>query len=288
MAIFSTKIDPRLAVNGVLVDFRLAFVDHSESQGATPKESHELLRFIPELLNTVAFQDRLTGQWRYEYGDPIELPRVIGDHTFPLMGRLYRALKEARMRLTEKDIAKWLKKLFNPVQHQDILEEMAPIYHLQDGIGVFPERKTSQTNDTDIDWELIVPNLPNFFLEVKHRNFDLKQGLIEIINRLPETSQPSKPTHDTDRLFRKLENKFEPYKPRDRLQGAWISTSLKQNEAQMRASFNRIHDDRLHFALLVAPGAEDNAAYLLTRPGVPGQHILDIFNLRHKPEKVFD
>ena len=185
-------------------------------------------------------------------------------------------------------IAKWLEKLFNPAQHQDILEEMAPIYHLQDNVGVFPERKTSQTNDTDIDWELIVPNLPNFFLEVKHRKFDLKQGLIDIISRLPETSQPNKPTHDTDLLFVNLEKKFEPCKPRDRLQGAWISTSLKQNEAQMRASFNNIHDDQLHFALLVAPGAEDNAAYLLARPDIPGQHILDIFNLRHKPEKVFN
>ncbi len=277
-----------MAVNSVLVDFVEAFMDHSGNQGATLIESRELLKFIPKLFNTRAFRDRLTGQWRYEYGDPIGLPSVIGDHTFPRMGRLYRALKEAHMRLTEKDMAKWCEKLFNPAQHQDILEEMAPIYHLEDGIGVFPEQKISQTNNTDIDWELIVPNLPNFFLEVKHRKFDLEAGLREIISRLPKTSQPGKPTHDTDLLFVNLEKKFESCKPRDRLQGAWISTSLKQNEAQVRSSFNRIHDDQLHFALLVAPGAEDNAAYLLTRPGIPGQHILDIFNLRHKPEKVFD
>ena len=107
MAVFSTKIDPILAINGVLVDFVSAFMNHSENQGATPKESRELLKFIPELFNAVAFQDRLTGQWRYEYGDSIEIPSVIGDHTFPLMGRLYRALKEARMRLTERDIVSW-------------------------------------------------------------------------------------------------------------------------------------------------------------------------------------
>ena len=214
-----------MAVNSVLVDFVEAFLDHSGNQGATLKEARELLKFIPKLFNTLAFRDRLTGQWRYEYGDPIGLPSVIGDHTFPRMGRLYRALKEAHMRLTEKDMAKWCEKLFNPAQHQDILEEMAPIYHLEDGIGVFPERKISQTNNTDIDWELIVPNLPNFFLEVKHRKFDLEAGLREIISRLPETSQPGKPTHDTDLLFVNLEKKFESCKPRDRLQGAWISTS---------------------------------------------------------------
>jgi hypothetical protein len=288
MKIYQTRIDPLLAKNRELIEFQDAFLMYSQAQKVEKNESDKLLRLVPDLLQSLAFQDSLTGEWCYEYGDPIGLSGLIGNHTFPDMARLHKSLVEITRRLNRSDVLVWCKKLLNLSQHQSALEEMAPIYHLDDEIQVFPERNANLNNNTNADWEIVVPNLQNIFLEVKYRQHDFRLYADEIIKRLPVISNLSKPNHDTDLLFKKLENKFESVDYRKRLQGAWISTFLRQDEAKIRASFNKIHDDQLHFVLLVAPGAKDNAAYLLTRPGIPGQHILDIFNLRHKPEKVFD
>ena len=250
------------------------------------QEITAVLSAIPdEALNCLAFQDSLSGIWRYEFGNASRESPAIGDHTFPKLQRLLRAITTAQSRMFAEDYKRWSSRLWNETQHQSVLEELAPIFHLQGDIGVFPEVPSGRGN---VDWELLIPNFPSnrFLLEVKLRHGDLDTHIKEIAAN--PHSFLNAPQTDADDLFKNLEHKFDDNKPSDILQGAWIATWVKPEVSAVTASFRKL-PDRVHFALIVPPGADHGATFLLTREyqAIPRTHILNVFGLRHDPSLVY-
>jgi hypothetical protein len=285
MMLSMTKINPLLCKEQRLFDFPFAFSKLANASGINEDDQKILLGHIPWLHHQLAFIDSLSGKWRYEFGNSMNNPTIIGSNTFSLMETLVTALRETNARMSRLDFERWVQYLSDETSHQNRLEEAAPLCCLSDGIGVFPNvKRSSEKNTTDVDWELLIPHFPEFLLEVKHRNFDIKDHLQNVANsplNMPE------PRHDTNLLFKNIEKKFDPVKPETKLQGVWVSTVLKQPLEKLRASFDSVDERKVHFALLVQPGAKKDSAFLLIRPGLPGQEILNIFNLKHDSDMVF-
>ncbi len=244
----------------------------------------KLLSSIPNAVtNAVAFEDRLSGVWRYEFGDPINDFGAIGSHTFPTVELLFKAIKIARDRLTNKDFLKWLSQLFNQSQHLSRLEEIAPIFRLQDDVGVIPDVDGPKGN---VDWEILVPSLPSIFLEVKLRHVDLADTFDQV--RAGRTGQELSPKYDISFLFVNLEHKFAACNPTERLQGIWIAIWIKQERSELQAAFARLNPSKIHFALIVPQGGSGDSAFLLAQPGVRGEQVLNVFGLKHDSTMMFD
>jgi len=281
---------PSFLIGGVasLPDLFLNAGNHRRLPRTEAKRLAELLP--PVLWDSPCFLDRLTGLWRYDFGNPFDgLPDggfTLGTHMFQPVERLFDVLFCAQHRLTPDQLSSYLVRLADPNKHEDVLMEFAPILHLSSDVQTFYEVVGYGVGNRTIDWLIKGLDCPPVLLDVKNRTRDLLESLARTREgeRDPDGTVPA-PVHDTSLLFRNLEPKFEPHKPEDVLQGAWIATHLQQEETELVKSFAKLDRTRVHFAIL---GGWEEDVYILGGTEFMKAQLLRVFLLKESKRFVFN
>ncbi len=257
--------------------------------GIAREEAERLLSaLLPPLLNSGCFLDRMTGFWRYEFGFPFDIrgdrSLVWGTHMWVPVTHLAAALLVAHQRLDSKKQREYLERLAEPSKHQDALCEMAPIVRLDPSIPAdFEVAGLSDGNQT-IDWVVGPASGRKVIFDVKRRVADfLRQANQWSEHAAAETPPP--PDHDPAVLFRSVENKLRSNDPALNLQGVWISTEIKQDAAKLRAAFENLDKDKVHFAIL-ADWQSD--IHVLVRRDEDRQFLLNLFRATESSRFTFD
>jgi hypothetical protein len=134
---------------------------------------------------------------------------------------------------------------------------------------------------TTVDWRIERGELPPIRVDVKNRSVDLVPYLCAQVDG---TATAIEPAHDHRLLFRSIENKFEVADPAAVLQGAWIVTQVRQEEAELRAAFHSLDTARVHFAII---NNTHRDAYVIARDDVSPHELLSVFGLKDSPRMVF-
>ena len=121
--------------------------------------------------------------------------------------------------------------------------------------------------------------------------FDVKRRVVDLIKQADQWSydesgeMPPPPDHDPAMLFRSEESKLPARDPASNLQGVWISTEIKQDAAKLRAAFENLDKDNVHFAIL-ADWQSD--IHILARRDEDRQFLLDLFRSTESTRFTFN
>ena len=244
-------------------------------------------RLNARLLEAPCFLDRLTGVWKYDFGDPIDrLPAgqvALGAHMFTPVGELVGSLLAASRRLREPGLTAYFHRLADESRHQDALVEMIPIAALGDDVKAdFEVPAEGQTHGT-IDWRVSPAVGPALLFDIKNRVADLVPHLRALAAAAGASAAAPAPGHDPHVLFRRVVAKFAAHDPSDCIHGVWIFTRLKQDECSLRAAFAALDGSRVHFAVVSNRKSE---CILLTRAHVDRQHVLKTLHIVEFPSRV--
>jgi hypothetical protein len=279
---------PGILVGGIAALPEL-FLASATGKPERRSEIEEIVRLLPpEIRGLECFLDRLTGLWRYDYGEPfVNLPgggTVIGTNMFHQVDRLLEVLACARKRLAPDQIASYLQRLADPNRHEDTLVEFAPVLRLSATTEAEFEVLGYGEGSKTVDW-LIRSQTLAALLEVKNRNRDLMESFarLQAGDRGPDDTTPD-PTHDPALLFRSVESKFVPRSSSEIMQVGWITTRLKQEEEELLAAFEKLNASRVH-AIVLGDFADD--VYVLSHePGIR-ERILELLQVRESRRFVF-
>lgn len=219
-----------------------------------------------ELRDAPCFLDRLTGKWRYDFGNPFDnFPDggfMFGTHMYQPVELLFDVVLSAIYRLPKDQLTAFLDRLTDLNKHIDYLVEFFPVLRLAPQITTRYEVSGHGEGGKTVDWLIEDEDGKITLIDVKNRSRDLFESFLRLENGEcdPDGTAPA-PTHDTDLLFRSLERKFRRCSPEKFLQGAWIVTQLKQEESELLMSFAALDRSRIHFAI-VGDWRED--VYILT------------------------
>ena len=252
------------------------------SRGLTEEQCEALIAALPRKLATCGcFLDRLTGLWRYEFGEPHRIGNELiwGAHIWLPVPVLYDVLQCARSRLTPEKLAAYLALLVRPGKHLDHLAEMFPISRVAPELPVQHEVAGFGQGNRTVDWVI-------GSIQQRHVILDVKRRLADFLGQMEQISAQGAvpPEHDVGLLFRSVESKFLASDPDSRLQGAWIVTDIKQEQAELRATFDGLDPTKVHFAIL---GDKEADVYLLTRRPEDRQFIIGLLGLTESDRFVF-
>jgi hypothetical protein len=277
-------------VVGATSTLQQRFVAMAKERGLTQDTANSLLSIIPfKLLNASCFLDRLTGLWRYEFGEPFDrMPhdqQVWGAHMWIPVEHLFSTILCASSRLTVDQRRQYFGRLVNPAKHQDVLAEFAPIVHLDPDIRADFEVTGLGVGNHTIDWSIQPPCGPRVLLDVKRRTKDFIEFAARLIagHRDLDGTAPA-PIHDPTLLFQNLEEKFLPHAPDDYLQGVWILTDVKQEEWELSSAFDVLDSQKIHFVIL---GDWEETAYILARRAVDKRFLFSLFGISESSRFVF-
>jgi hypothetical protein len=258
-------------------------------RGISREEADSVSRLVPpQILELGCFLDRLTGEWRYDYGEPIVLPGgqnlLFGVNTYNEVDRLFEGLQCVRNRLDARQLSSYLHRLGDPNHHQEVLVEVAPIVRVDASVKVDHEIAGFSERNTTIDWLIHSEPVP-ILLEVKKRIRDLIEGIgrFQYGEKDPDGTAPA-PIHDTSLLFASVEPKFAPRKPSEMIQAVWISTTLRQEESELQAAFAKLDPLCVHLAML---GDWENDVYVLSNDAAVKESVLRILHLRESRRTIF-
>jgi hypothetical protein len=246
---------------------RRRFIAEAQSQGLERDEARVLAMLLPPTLReSECFFDLITNLWRYEFGHPW-VPRgaqhsLFGPHVWPLVRHLVTALRCVVRLLSVDQIARYIARLDDPSRHEVVLVEFLPAIRFPRDVTAEFEHRTGAGN-RDADWRLTKPGERPILFDVKRRMVDLLHltSRTALGERRPNGHAPQ-PEHDPSLLFRSIAEKYLEVDPNVQLQGAWIVTALKQEEAGLAAAFDALDHRRVHFAVL---GGWGGGVGLLTR-----------------------
>ena len=116
------RVPPALV--GGIAELSSLFVSSARYRGIARATADDIAAMVPETIRgTSCFLDRMTGLWRYDFGEPFsDLPGgsiVLGTHMYPLVDRLFDVLNCARQRLTAEQLPIYLVRLGDPKKHDD-------------------------------------------------------------------------------------------------------------------------------------------------------------------------
>jgi hypothetical protein len=284
-------IPPRVpeAFVGGLAALPELFRASAKWRGMTREEVDEVVRLVPApILELTCFLDRMTGLWRYDYGEPFhnlegELV-VFGANTYNEVDRLFEVLNCARLRLVDEDLSGFLHRLTDPSKHQNFLFEFMPIVRLDSSIKVTYEVAGYGEGNHTIDWLIRSDNV-SLLLEVKNRTKDLMESLVRFQRgeRGPDGTAPA-PTHDPSLLFRSVQPKFKPCNTSPIIQAVWVATTIKQEESELLAAFAKLDSSRVHVAIF---GDWGDDVYILANDCSAKERTLDLLGLRESQRAVF-
>jgi hypothetical protein len=253
------------------------------SRGLPGAELETLLAIVfPEILACGCFRDRLTGLWRYEFGDLHQVGDqwIFGTHLWPLIYVLFDVLACAQRRLSPRELAAYLQLLTDRRKHLEYLAEMFPMLRVDQAIPAEHEAGGLGVGNRTIDWAVGPLSGRRVLLDVKRRFADF----IELMGSL-STDDASTPGHDVGLLFRSVERKFKPSNPDELLQGAWIVTDIKQEEAELRNVFKALDASKVHFAIL---GDERPDGYLIVQRPQDTPFLCELLRLTESRRFVFE
>lgn len=249
------------------------------SRGRTQVECDTLIAAVPQRLAACeCFLDKLTSMWRYEFGEPHQVGETLvwGIHMWPSIRILFDVLDCAFKRLTDGKRAAYLGSLDNQRKHQEFLAEMFPMLRLDQAVLADHEVAGLGVGNRTVDWA-IGPTAGRRVL------LDVKRQLTDFLQMSAGGNTP--PEHDVSLLFRSVEGKFLPADPGSILQGAWVMTDIKQDEAKLRAAFEALDAAKVHFAIL---GDDKQDVYLLTRRQQDRDFLLSLFGMTEGTRFVFN
>jgi hypothetical protein len=255
----------------------------SDSRGLSVTEREALLAIVPPpLLACECFHDKLTGVWRYEFGEPhrVGADLVWGTHMWSPAPVLFDVLACARWRLPPEKLAAYLALISNPGKHQEYLAEMFPMFRVDAAIPAEHEAGSMGAGNRTIDW-LVGP------VDGRRVLFDVKRRFVDFIALMDGLSadEAAAPGHDVGLLFRSVEGKFQHSNPDQLLQGAWIVTDIKQDEAELGGAFAALDAGKVHFAILGDAKAD---VHVITRRPEDRGFLLRLFQATASTRFVFD
>jgi hypothetical protein len=264
------------------------FISAAEALGLSSQESLKLATLLPQPLQSApCFLDALTNLWRYEFGRPMDRlasgMMVWGTHMYHRIDHLVEVLSCAQLRLTSTQLTRFIDRLSDPAKHGNVLIEMLPVLRVHSKVPAEFEVIGYGSGNRTIDWLISPSDGSPVLIEVKHRQRDT----VEYFDRLsarPRDVAPLAPEHDTDLLFQSLESKFLRRQPTGIVQGAWIHVSIKQEESELRTSFDKLDPERIHFVIL---GSWQEDVYLLARPDVDCKSLLALLGRTESDRFVF-
>lgn len=280
---------PSALVGGVaaLPDLIVAL---GRSRGLPSEETRAIAELVPAQIKAApCFLDRLTGIWRYDFGEPfVNLPGggvVLGTNMYQEVERLYAVLSCARRRLSPEKLSGYLATLGNPGKHEDALVEFAPIVRIGDDVETEYEVAGHGEGNRTVDWAIRASGHPLLLLDVKNRAKDLLESLVRLQagERSPDGSAPA-PIHDPSLLFASVEPKFKAQPPSVVVQAVWVHTSLKQEEADLDAAFRKLDSGRVHVAVL-GDWADD--VYMLANDASAKRHLAEVLRVHESRRLVF-
>jgi len=266
------------------------FVALGRSRGVPREQTRAIADLVPaDIKAAPCFLDRLTGIWRYDFGEPfVNLPGggvVLGTNMYQEVERLYAVLACARRRLPPGKLAAYLAELGNPTKHEDTLIEFAPILRLADDVHAEYEMPGYGEGNRTVDWVIRAPGRPLILVDVKNRAKDLLGSLVrlEAGERSPDGSAPA-PVHDPLLLFKSVEPKFKVQSPGDVIQAVWVHTCLKQEESELNAAFQKLDVSRVHVAIL-GDWADD--VYILANDADAKAQLAEVLKVYESRRFVF-
>jgi hypothetical protein len=241
------------------------------SRGWSEAECGALIAALPpQLAACECFLDKLTSLWRYEFGEPHQVggSLVWGIHMWPPVRVLFDVLDCALRRLTGGKRAAYFGVLVDLHKHQEFLAEMFPILRVDSAVPADHEVAGLGVGNRTLDWAIGPAEHRRILLDVKRR-------LSDFISQMA-TDGKLPPEHDVGLLFRSVEGKFLAADPQSTLQGVWIVTDIKQDEAELQAAFDALDPTKVHFAIL---GDAQNDVCLLTRRPQDREFLLRLFGV---------
>lgn len=267
------RIFPKaVTATGTLAD-RLAA--EAAAQGFDADALLALLRETGRLAHAGCFLDAMTGLWRYEFGAPYRLANgqlVLGTHMWIDISYLAAVLDCAHRRLTPDQLGAYLPLLGSAQKHQDYLAEMVPMLRVECTVPASFEVQGRGEGNRTIDWHVGPYEDRSVLIDVKRRAADFREAM----EALPDTGTAPPPSHDAALLFRSVEKKFVASDPAVRLQGAWISTDLKQDAAALEAAFAALDKNKVHFAII---GDAKPDAHVISRNADDAEYLRKLFQL---------
>lgn len=258
-------------------------------RGISREEVDEVIHLVPPpILELICFLDRITGLWRYDYGEPFDKLAggqvVFGANTYNEVDRLFDVINCARRRLDAGQLSNYLSRLADPNKHRDLLFEFIPILRLDPSVEVNYEVVGYAEGNHTIDW-LIRSEQVTLLLDVKNRTKDLIESLdrFQRGEKDPDGTAPA-PTHDPSLLFRSVESKFKERSPSEIIQAVWVVTTLKQEESELEAAFAKLDASRVHLAIL---GDWEDNVFVLANDTHAKETVLEILHLRESRRAVF-
>lgn len=259
-------------------------LERAAEQRETPWEPIEqLCQALPDAIrNAPCFLDRLTGLWRYEFGEPIEGEDgriMVGTQMFTPIGTLLECLVVVSQRLTPDQASIFMRRLADSGRHQDVVAEMFPLRDIP--LSVPARFEVPGVGGTTVDWEIRPGGGPVTLLDVKNRILDLVQQLGSMPRDAVEVPAPD---HDHNAMARGVQHKFAPADSAQRLQGVWVTTVLAQRADLLMQAFELLDADRVHFLVL---NNNHREGLVFTRRNVVGDWVYDLFGLAERPDLVF-
>lgn len=256
-----------------------------------PREDVEkIIELLPgPIRNSPCFLDRLTGIWRYDFGEPfaglLGSGMALGTHMFQEVERLFDVLSCACRRLPPEQLSSYLSRLADTVKHEDMLVEFVPILRLSTSVEAIYEVIGYAEGNKTIDWMIRAEDGAQLLIDVKNRTRDLLESLerIQAGERDPDDSAPA-PIHDPSILFRSLETKFKSRPAGKIIQAAWINTSLQQEESELAEAFARVDRTRVHLAIL---GDWEDDVYILVDDNSVKERVVRLLQVRESRRFVF-
>jgi hypothetical protein len=241
------RIKPELI--GAKSDLASRLRGEAKIRGWLDEDCEAVIAITPtKLLSCPCFLDRLTNIWRYEFGEPHRVGNELiwGIHMWASVPVLLDVLACACLRLSHDKLAVYLKLLVSDSRkHQEYLAEMFPMLRVEASIPTQHEIAGYGVGNKTIDWVIGPVNGRTVLVDAKRRYADFLAQMEEIsAASIPE------PAHNQALLFRSVQEKFRQANPDSALQGAWVVTDIKQDEAALTKAFQEMDATKVHFAIL--------------------------------------
>lgn len=251
------------------------FFEQARISGHSVVDVAAMFLALPEpVRRTTCFADPIvSGVWRYDFAEPMVLESVVA-MAWPDLGHLIAAAAAARRWLRPAQMVPYFTRLGDRSRHEDVLAEMVPATRFASTWAVDFEFRTGMGGH-DVDWRLSPPGKRAVLIEVKRRTGDLKKLFERAGQRMQrgEDGAP-RPDHDAAMMFLHVEKKLPPKDPDDQLQGAWIETTIQQDDKDLRAAFAALDPQKVHFAVL---GSWTPGVHVLAHRGEDAEAVLTLF-----------
>jgi hypothetical protein len=235
-----------------------------------------------ELAEQELSYDTLSDHVRYSFGLPFQhngIPFAVGTTQMPELSTFTLVFIAASKILDPVSFEKYCRYLFTPAKHQDAMLEFRPILTSRPIDGL--EYETQGRGSKKIDWKISYPDI-TILLDVKNRSGNTYEHLFSIIQSKGEIPIPNT---KAEVFFKSTQEKFQPNKSAQVLQGIWVHVGIKENARTLDAYFEtEIDPDLLQFYVIAGWG---NECHVKARTVEQEEAVLAAFSLVRSDQFVF-